>query len=271
MHHEYCNIICHLDRIVKGWDIKLVFRTDLNSDWWLCLRSSPRLSSMNSCGLGQLCDTNRKLWEWAKVKVVYLKEKGKNHCMNCGQQHVWTENDSLFVVLCLLLLAYILFSDVLVMTLFQRRQNLIIVFTSLILSVLWSCSSSHLGRGDSMKWGSVFMLKALLIFMMFLWLPPCCSWGVKKTDTAFLTLLPMRHLQKHISYWYTETSASQRLIITKTQALDCAGRNHSCTAVLWVSLGTFLTSVYTERQKKQLRNGIEIRRTSGGNSWCDHL
>lgn len=26
--------------------------------------------------------------------------------------------------------------------------------------------------------------------------PPCCSWGDKRTDTAFLTLQPVRHLAK---------------------------------------------------------------------------
>lgn len=40
------------------------------------------------------------------------------------------------------------------------------------------------------------MLKAPLIFVMFLCCPPCCSLGDKKTDTAFLTLLLLRHLAK---------------------------------------------------------------------------
>lgn len=175
MHPECCNVICHLERTVIGWDVKLVFTEQTASNLWFCLKSSPRLSSINSCRLCQLSDTNSKLWEWPP-----FKRKSKKHSINCGQQQLGTEIDFLLTVLCLLLLAYISFGDGLVLKLFQRHQNLIIVSTSFILLfVLLSCSSRHLGGRDASKVNEmrISMLKAHLIFVIFLWLPPLLLFG----------------------------------------------------------------------------------------------
>lgn len=119
-------------------------------------------------------------------------------------QHLWTEIDS-SLVLCLLFWAYIPFSDRLVLKLFQRHHNLIVVSTSLILlSVLLICSSSHVGSRGSMKWGSIFMLKAFLIFIMFLWLPSLAALGRIRNLTVHSWLCSQWGTwQKHISYWYS--------------------------------------------------------------------
>lgn len=180
MHRGCCNVICHLDRTVIGWDAKLVFTEQTDSNLWFCLKSSPRLSSINSCGLGQLSDTNSKLWEWSP-----FKRKKKNHSINCGQQQLGTEIDSLLIVLCLLLLAYVSFGDGLVLKLFQRHQNLIIVSTSFIfLFVLLSCSSRCLGGRDVNEVNEMriyFHAKGSSDFCdVSLIFPLAALWGIRK-------------------------------------------------------------------------------------------
>lgn len=148
---------------------------------------------MSSCRLGQLSDTNTKLWECSKENMLHLKEKGKKHCMNCGQ-HLWTEIDFTYCTVPpsfdLHSLQWWTSSETLSET---PNPHFVVCAIELFLQSSWEKRLSEMRIYFHAKGSSDFHYVSLVDL-------PCCSWGglalAEKTNTAFLTLLPMGHLKK---------------------------------------------------------------------------